>query len=73
MIFISLITYYEVLNYDFSEEELMVRSFLDGFEILAISKNIINKALQNRKVKKIKICQIVMVLGWVKFYSLFLL
>ena len=52
---ISLITYYEVLNYEFSEEEeLMVRSFLDGFEVLAVSKNIINKALENRKVKKIK-------------------
>jgi len=52
---ISLITYYEVLNYNFSEEEeLMVRSFLDGFEVLAVSKNIINKALENRKVKKIK-------------------
>jgi len=52
---ISLITYYEVLNYDFSEqEELMVRDFLDGFEVLSVSKNIINKALENRKSKKIK-------------------
>lgn len=52
---ISLITYYEVLNYDFSEEEeLMVREFLDGFEVLSVSKNIINKALENRRSKKIK-------------------
>ena len=52
---ISLITYYEVLNYDFSkEEELLVREFLDGFEVLAVSKNIVNKALENRKSKKIK-------------------
>ena len=52
---ISLITYYEVLNYDFSEqEELTVREFLDGFEVLSVSKNIINKALENRKSKKIK-------------------
>ena len=52
---ISIITYYEVLNYDFSvDEELVVRDFLDGFEVLSISKNIINKALENRKVKKIK-------------------
>lgn len=52
---ISIITYYEVLNYDFSaDEESIVRDFLDGFEILSISKNIINKALTNRKVKKIK-------------------
>jgi len=52
---ISLITYYEVLNYNFSEEEaLLVRAFLDEFEILSVSKNIINKALENRAVKKIK-------------------
>ena len=52
---ISLITYYEVLNYDFSEEEeLVVRAFLDEFEVLNVSKNIINKALENRKSKKIK-------------------
>lgn len=52
---ISIITYYEVLNYDFSpQEEIIVRDFLDGFEVLSISKNIINKALTNRKVKKIK-------------------
>ena len=52
---ISLITYYEVLNYSFSEEEeLLVREFLDGFEVLSVSKNIINKALENRKSKKIK-------------------
>lgn len=52
---ISLITYYEILNYNFSEEEeQMVREFLDSFEILNVSKNIINKALHNRKSKKIK-------------------
>ena len=52
---ISLITYYEVLNYDFSEQEaLEIREFLDGFEVLSVSKNIVNKALENRKSKKIK-------------------
>ena len=52
---ISLITYYEVLNYDFSEQEaLEIREFLDGFEVLSVSKNIVNKALANRKRKKIK-------------------
>lgn len=31
---ISIITYYEVLNYDFSKsEELIVRDFLDSFEV----------------------------------------
>ena len=53
--FISLITYYEVLNYNFSlEEELLVRDFLYGFEILSVSKNIINRALENRKIRRIK-------------------
>jgi len=52
---ISLITYYEVLNYDFSEkEELLIKEFLNEFEILSVSKNIIDKALKNRKSKKIK-------------------
>ncbi len=52
---IYLITYYEVLNYNFSkEEEQIVRNFLDEFEVLSVSKNIINKALENRKIKKIK-------------------
>ena len=52
---ISLITYYEVLNYDFSiEEEKIVKNFLNEFEVISISKNIINKALINRKLKKIK-------------------
>ena len=38
---ISLITYYEVLNYDFSEqEELLVREFLDEFEVLSVSKKV---------------------------------
>lgn len=52
---ISIITYYEVLNYDFDEEEeKVVKEFLDGFEIINISKNIMHQALQNRKNKKIK-------------------
>ena len=52
---ISLITYYEVLNYNFSkEEEKLVKDFLDEFKVLSVSKNIINKALENRKIKKIK-------------------
>lgn len=52
---ISLITYYEVLNYDFSDEETaIVREFLDGFEILPVSKNIIDQALENRNKRKIK-------------------
>ena len=52
---ISLISYYEVLNYDFSvEEEGKVKAFLKQFELLNLSKNIIERALDNRKKKKIK-------------------
>ncbi len=52
---ISLITYYEVLNFDFTpEEEKVVKSFLEEFEIINLSQNIIHKALENRKIKKIK-------------------
>jgi len=44
-----------VLNYDFTQaEELIVKDFLKGFEILNINHNIINQALLNRKSKKIK-------------------
>ncbi len=52
---ISLISYYEVLNYDFSvEDEDKVKAFLEQFEILNLSKKIIERALKNRKHKKIK-------------------
>lgn len=52
---ISLISYYEVLNYNFNaEDEDKVKVFLEQFEILNLSKNIIEKALNNRKYKKIK-------------------
>jgi predicted nucleic acid-binding protein len=52
---ISMIVYYEVLNYPFTQEqEKLVRAFLENFEIIGLSHEIINKALQNRKEKKIK-------------------
>ena len=52
---ISMIVYYEVFNYPFSEEqEKLVRAFLENFEIIGLSHEIIDKALQNRKEKKIK-------------------
>ena len=52
---ISLITYYEVLNYDFSEnEEIVVKRFLEQFTILPLSKEIVEQSLKNRKYKKIK-------------------
>ena len=52
---ISMVVYYEVLNYPFSEEqEKLVRAFLENFEIIGLSREVIDKALQNRKEKKIK-------------------
>jgi len=52
---ISIIVYYEVLNYPFTpDQEKLVRAFLENFEILGLSHEIINQALQNCKDKKIK-------------------
>jgi len=52
---LSIITYYEVLNYDFSQdEEQIVKEFLESFKIINLSQNMISKALENRKIKKIK-------------------
>jgi len=52
---ISRITYYEVLNYNFTpKEEKNVKLFLELFTIIEITKEIVDKALTNRKVKKIK-------------------
>ena len=36
------------------EEGMIVKNFLEEFEILSLSKNIIHKALANRKHKKVK-------------------
>ncbi|MBN2823909.1 MAG: type II toxin-antitoxin system VapC family toxin [Campylobacterales bacterium] len=52
---LSIITYYEVLNYDFSQdEEQIVKEFLESFKTINLSQNMISKALENRKIKKIK-------------------
>ncbi len=52
---ISIISFYEILNYNFTaEEEIIVKQFLKSFAILNISETIIEQALQNRKIKKIK-------------------
>ena len=52
---ISIIVYYEILNYPFTEEqEVLVRKFLENFEVLELSREVVNKALQNCKEKKIK-------------------
>ena len=52
---ISLITYYEVLNFDFSPgEEEIVKNFLKTFKILPLSEKIVEQALINLKNRKIK-------------------
>ena len=52
---LSIIVYYEVLNYSFTQEqEKLVRAFLENFEIIGLSSEVIDKSLENRKEKKIK-------------------
>ena len=52
---ISIIVFYEVLNYPFTQEqEALVREFLENFEVLGLSSEVVDKSLQNRKEKKIK-------------------
>jgi len=53
---ISQITFVEVLSFSFSAtEEKDVRELLDTFRILDIDSKISNQAIENRKLKKIKI------------------
>jgi len=53
---ISQITFIEVLSFDFSEEqEKMVKELLCSFDIINVNFDIANQAVKNRKVKKIKI------------------
>ncbi len=53
---ISQITYVEVLSFPFSlEQENKVKRLLSKFKILDINQNISNQAIKNRKMKKIKL------------------
>jgi hypothetical protein len=53
---ISQITYVEVLSFPFTqEEEKDVKTLLSGFIIIDITQSISNQAIENRKVKKIKL------------------
>jgi len=54
---ISIITYIEVLSFNFGSENKSdkVKKFLDQFEIINTDKNIALKALENRKIKKVKL------------------
>lgn len=53
---ISQITFVEVLSFSFSEEaEKDVRELLSTFDIIDVTKEVSNQAVENRKIKKIKI------------------
>ncbi|HOV12999.1 MAG TPA: type II toxin-antitoxin system VapC family toxin [Spirochaetota bacterium] len=53
---ISFISYIEVLSYNFSkEEEYSVREFLKIFRLIDINKSILEKTIEIRKMKKIKL------------------
>lgn len=53
---ISQITYIEVLSFSFTpEQEADVKEFLEGFKIIDINREIAIQATRNRKLKKIKV------------------
>jgi len=54
---ISLITYIEVLSFDFDsiDEENQVKELLNQFTIFDIDKSVSKQALINRKLKRIKL------------------
>ena len=54
---ISLITYMEILSYNFptKEEEDFVRKLLSLFKIIDISKSIANEVIELKKTRKIKL------------------
>jgi len=53
---ISQITYVEVLSFPFtSEQEAEVKMLLSKFKILDVTQTISNQAVENRKIKKIKL------------------
>ncbi len=53
---ISQITYVEVLSFPFSrEQEENVKRLLSKFTIIDITQSISNQAIENRKIKKIKL------------------
>ena len=53
---ISIITYIEVLSFDFTNNEKeIIKQYLDKFEIIDTNKEIALQSINNRKIKKIKI------------------
>jgi len=53
--FLSLVSYYEVLNYPMEPgQEKRVREFLEIFPLLGVDREIVERALENRKRHRIK-------------------
>lgn len=53
---ISQITYIEVLSFSFTQEqENDVKEFLESFKIIDINREVAIQAIRNRKVKKVKV------------------
>jgi len=53
---ISIISYIEVLSFNFTDEEaIYVKELLSKFKIIDISMDISHKAIENRQKKKIKL------------------
>lgn len=54
---ISFITYIEVLSYNFQtkDEEMAVRDFIGCLNLLGNNKDIIEKSIELRKIKKLKL------------------
>ena len=52
---ISQITYIEVLSFNFTDdEEKQVKSFLEEFRIIDVNSTVSKQSVKNRKIKKIK-------------------
>ena len=66
---ISIITYMEILSYNFptKEEESFIRKILSLFEIIDISKDIANKVIELKKTRKIKLPDAIIVATALKY------
>jgi predicted nucleic acid-binding protein len=53
---VSIVSYYEVLNYPFENEEAEqeVRAFLSLFPVIPVDREIAERALENRRKRRIK-------------------
>ena len=70
-IYISVITYMEVLGYNFknNKEEKLIQALLNGFEMCFITRHIADTAISIRKIRKIKLPDAI-ILATVKCHEL---